>query len=144
MAERWWQANSALPRRTKLLILAVVARGLSRGALTERVESLLQEKYDLSAADFTAPVAHLRGDVLRRCEKALLPLARESTRYEAGAAQQTVREHVQGLYKDSRGNPVLVNDVTAEIDDGRIVDVYMHQGGRRMSVSEGGERPQPD
>jgi hypothetical protein len=48
------------------------------------------------------------------------------------------------LSEESRGTPVLVNDVTSETDDVRVVDVYMHQGGRRMSVSEGVERPQPD
>ncbi len=48
------------------------------------------------------------------------------------------------LSEESRGNPVLVNDVTEESDDSRIVDVYMHQGGRQMSVSEGVERPTPE
>jgi hypothetical protein len=48
------------------------------------------------------------------------------------------------LSEESRGNPVLVNDVTEETEDARVVDVYMHQGGRRMSVSEGVERPRPD
>jgi len=48
------------------------------------------------------------------------------------------------LSSDSRGNPVLVNDITSETDETRIVDVYMHQGGRRMSVSEGVEQPLPD
>ncbi len=48
------------------------------------------------------------------------------------------------LSEESRGNPVLVNDVTDRTDDLRIVDVYMHQGGRQMSVSEGVERPRPD
>jgi hypothetical protein len=47
------------------------------------------------------------------------------------------------LSGESGGQPVLVNDVTAETDDGRIVDVYMHQGGRRRSVSEDVERPSP-
>jgi hypothetical protein len=47
------------------------------------------------------------------------------------------------LSEASRGNPVLVNDVTAASGDTRTVDVYMHQGGRRRSVSEGVERPHP-
>jgi hypothetical protein len=50
----------------------------------------------------------------------------------------------EALSEDSRGNPVLVNDVTERTEDARIVDVYMHQGGRRMSASEGVERPPPD
>ena len=47
------------------------------------------------------------------------------------------------LSGESRGQPVLVNDITTETDEGRIVDVYMHQGGRQMSVSEGVTRPSP-
>lgn len=37
--------------------------------------------------------------------------------------------------------PVLVNDVTGQTDEQRIVDVYMHQGGKERSVSKGVERP---
>lgn len=48
------------------------------------------------------------------------------------------------LSEDSRGNPVLVNDVTDKTEDTRIVDVYMHRGGRQMSVSEDVERPRQD
>lgn len=44
------------------------------------------------------------------------------------------------LSEDSR-EPVLVNDVTDQTDEHRIVDVYMHQGGQERSVSEGVERP---
>ena len=49
----------------------------------------------------------------------------------------------ENLSGESRGRPVLVNDTTAETDEGRIVDVYMHQGGQRRSVSEGVPRPSP-
>lgn len=48
------------------------------------------------------------------------------------------------LSEDSRGTPVLVNDVAEQTGDTRTVDVYIHQDGRRMSVSEGVERPRPD
>jgi len=48
------------------------------------------------------------------------------------------------LSEESRGNPVLVNDVKDKTEDARIVDVYMHRGGRQMSVSEGVERPRQD
>lgn len=37
--------------------------------------------------------------------------------------------------------PVLVNDVTDQTDEQRIVDVYMHQGGQERSASKGVERP---
>lgn len=48
------------------------------------------------------------------------------------------------LSAESGGAPVLVNDVAEQTGDTRIVDVYMHQGGRQVSVSEGVERPLPD
>jgi hypothetical protein len=50
----------------------------------------------------------------------------------------------ESLSEESGGAPVLVNDVAKQTDETRIVDVYMHQDGRRMSVSEGAERPVPD
>ncbi len=97
VVERWWGEDSALPRRTKLLILAVVAHGLSRRALTARVGELLAEQYDVSETEFKATVEHLRGETLQEQEEALLPLARESIRYEVGHIQQTIRQHVEGL-----------------------------------------------
>lgn len=48
------------------------------------------------------------------------------------------------LSEENRGDPVLVNNVRSETSQGRIVDVYMHQEGRQLSVSKGVERPQPD
>jgi len=54
-----------------------------------------------------------------------------------------VLDLAEKLSAESRGQPVLVNDVTAESDEGRVVDVYMHQGGQRRSVSEGVTRPAP-
>jgi hypothetical protein len=39
---------------------------------------------------------------------------------------------------------VLVNDVVGQGEDTRRVDVYVHRGGRRLSVSEGVERPRPE
>jgi len=54
-----------------------------------------------------------------------------------------VLDLAEKLSAESRGQPVLVNDVTEETDEGRVVNVYMHQGGQRRSVSEGVERPSP-
>jgi len=48
------------------------------------------------------------------------------------------------LSGEVNGAPVLVNDVTGQSEDTRTLDVYMHQGGRRMSVSEGVEKPRAD
>lgn len=40
-------------------------------------------------------------------------------------------------------DPVLVNDVISRSDGTRVVDVYVHRGGRQLSVSEGVEQPHP-
>lgn len=45
------------------------------------------------------------------------------------------------LSAEIQGPPVLVNDVTDQTEETRAVDVYMHQNGRRMGVSEGVEKP---
>jgi len=46
------------------------------------------------------------------------------------------------LSEDAR-EPVLVNDVVSQTEDVRVVDVYVHRSGRRLSVSEGVEQPHP-
>lgn len=51
---------------------------------------------------------------------------------------------IAGQLSEDSAAPVLVNDVKSENRDKRIVDVYMHQGGQRRSVSEGVERPLPE
>jgi hypothetical protein len=78
-------------------VLAVVARGLHVQGLEERAQRLLSERCGVPARDFEAVVDHLRGDAISDREAALLRLARESIRYEAGRIQATVREHTRGL-----------------------------------------------
>lgn len=97
MTTQWRREESALSLRTKLLILAVVARGLGCKGLEEQARALLGEHDDVSARDFEAAVNHLRGDALRERATGLLPLARASIRYEAGRIQQTVREYTRDL-----------------------------------------------
>jgi hypothetical protein len=94
---QWVGEESALSLRTKLFVLAVVARGLGARALEERAASLLAERCGVSEQDFEAAVTHLRGDALSDRGAALLRLARESIRYEAGRVQTTVREHTRDL-----------------------------------------------
>jgi AhpD family alkylhydroperoxidase len=92
MTVRWLTQDSALPLRTKLLVLAVVARGLGDERLEERAEMLLAERCAVSTEAFEAAVSHRRGDAVRSLDEALLPLARASIRYEAGQVQRTVRD----------------------------------------------------
>lgn len=71
----------------------------------------------------------------------------ERTREMVGRAVFRVKDSLaaaRSLARDlstETGAPVLVNDVTAQNDDTRTVDVYMHQDGREVSVSEDVERP---
>ncbi len=97
IATQWIDRETALPLRTKLFILAVVARGLHSTALEERAGTLLGECCDVSTDEFEAVVDHLRGSVVTDHEAALLRLARESIRYEAGRIQTTVREYTGDL-----------------------------------------------
>jgi alkylhydroperoxidase family enzyme len=97
MVAQWTRDESALPLRTKLLVLAVVARGLHCGALETRAVDLLVGRCELARRDATSAVSHLRGTILDDREAALLRLARESIRYEAGRIQATVRERTQPL-----------------------------------------------
>lgn len=97
LTNRWLQVNHALPLRTKLLILGVVGRALSRDDLHVRVSELLSKRCGLSNETVEAAVGHLRGDALSDEETALLQLARESVRYEPQRLQPTVREYVENL-----------------------------------------------
>jgi AhpD family alkylhydroperoxidase len=94
---QWTQDESALPLRTKLLILAVVARGLHCGVLETRAADLLVGRCGLARRDVESAVSHLRGTAVDDRDAALLRLARESIRYEAGRIQTTVRERTQSL-----------------------------------------------
>lgn len=96
----WLQKDSALPHRTKLLILAVVARGLSSEELVDRCCTLLPEVCEMPEPVFQDAVAHLRSEAISDAESKLLELARASIRYEAGRIQQTVRKHTRSLSRD--------------------------------------------
>jgi AhpD family alkylhydroperoxidase len=89
---RWLTGESALPLRTKLLMLAVVARGLDGHALLDTVRDLLSDQCGASNEVLDTAVTHLRGDAVTALEADLLPLARASIRYAAGDVQQMVRE----------------------------------------------------
>jgi len=94
---RWTDEESALPLRTKLLALAVVARGLGAAALEERARTLLSDRFGLPADALTAAVKHLRGPAAEDSGTGLLHLARASTRYEASSIQRMVPEHTREL-----------------------------------------------
>jgi len=53
-------------------------------------------------------------------------------------------DRAAALSEASDGPPVLVNHITDQTSDTRVVDVYMYRNGRQMSVSSGVEKPRPD
>jgi len=97
ITRRWTEEESALSLRTKLLMLAVVARGLGGRALEERARTLLADRFGVSTDALTAAVKHLRGPAVEGPGAGLLRLARASTRYEAHSIQQMVPEHTREL-----------------------------------------------
>lgn len=88
---------SALPVRTKLLILTVIARGVGSHRIERRARSLLRDRFGIRKEALKTAVKHLRGEAVGRKTTPLLRLARASTRYDAAHIQQTVRDHVGGL-----------------------------------------------
>lgn len=97
LTDHWLENHPALSLRTKLLILAVVARALSQDNLTDRVRRLLSERCGLSHDAVETAVTHFRGDALSDRDAGLLRLARESVRYEPQRLQSLVPEHVANL-----------------------------------------------
>lgn len=93
----WFEEESALSRRTKLLILAVVAQGLSCDELLERACGLLPADCEISETEFRTVVAHLQGDTVTDEEAQFLELARESIRYETSPFQRTTRGKTKAL-----------------------------------------------
>ena len=97
IVNQWRRDESALSLRAKLLILAVVARGLHCGELETRATDLLVGRCGMARRDVESAVSNLRGTAVDDRDAALLRLARESIRYEAGRIQTTVRERTQSL-----------------------------------------------
>ena len=94
LAEMW--TSSHLTRRCKLLMLAVIARGLGcELCLLEIIEALEQEGLNESA--FAEVLAHLDAPQLDPIERLLVPFARETIWYEPALLQRrarTLRPHL--------------------------------------------------
>ncbi|HKZ03908.1 MAG TPA: hypothetical protein VJU81_00435 [Methylomirabilota bacterium] len=95
--EAMW-ASPVLARRCKLLIFAVVARGLDCEACgPEIVEALRKE--GLSDAAIAEVLTHLDGPDLDRVERQVVSFARETIWYEPAVIQRrarALREHLTG------------------------------------------------
>lgn len=95
MTEQWLASEQSFSTRIKLLMLAVVARGLSATALEEHLQAHLQEEYDLSEERFETAINHLGGTAVEEEEKRLLRLARASIRYDFGPIKRIAWECTQ-------------------------------------------------
>lgn len=93
----WVDESSVLALRSKLLILAVVAQGLSCEDLVDRVRALLLSECEILESEFRTVVTHLQGETITEEEERFLKVARESIRYETCPFQRTIREETMDL-----------------------------------------------
>jgi alkylhydroperoxidase family enzyme len=89
-------ASTILPLRTKMLILAVVARALGCRHGEEEARALLAQD-GFGTADVDEVLATLGSSKLDAHERRLVPFARETVRYQAAAIQTRVRDVVDGF-----------------------------------------------
>jgi AhpD family alkylhydroperoxidase len=87
--EGMWQSGH-LTRRCKLLILAVIARGLSCSHCAEDLAPALAAE-GLDGAALEAILTHLAGPELDEVERVLVPFARETIWYEPARIQRRAR-----------------------------------------------------
>lgn len=100
LTQKWLRPDGALALRPKLLMLAVVARGLHVTFLEKRAYTLLAERTSTPRAEAKALVDHLGDGQGSSAESSLLQLARAAIRYEAGHIQRATRRHTQDLSRD--------------------------------------------
>jgi AhpD family alkylhydroperoxidase len=92
-------ASSILPRRTKLLMMAVVGRALGCGPSERAVRDGLAAE-GLTSADVDGILANLGSEKLDRRDALLVPFARETVRYQTGPIQRRTRELARELPTD--------------------------------------------
>jgi len=100
LANEWLHGTYALSLRVRLLMLAVVARGLGCGGLESTAKALVEDRSDFSQGEVEHAVNHLGGTVLPEAKAQLLELARASIRYDVDHIQRAARRHTKGLSRD--------------------------------------------
>lgn len=91
--------SSLLPRRTKLLVVAVVARTLSCPCSLDESARLLAEE-GMEREQLDSVLAHLSGPELDAVEQQLVPFARETVWYEPAQIQRRGRELLRTLSRE--------------------------------------------
>jgi AhpD family alkylhydroperoxidase len=92
-------ASPVLPRRTKLLMLAVIGRALGCDHSEDEARTGLAGD-GLAPDDVDEILANLGSPKLDRRDALLVPFARETVRYQTGAIQRLTRELAQELPTD--------------------------------------------
>ncbi|HYV56503.1 MAG TPA: carboxymuconolactone decarboxylase family protein [Candidatus Nitrosopolaris sp.] len=95
MVDGAW-TSPVLPRRTRALLLAVVARALGCAYSEGEARRLLAAE-GLAAADVDEILTHLGSPRLDPREARLVPFARETVRYQPAAIQRRAREACEAL-----------------------------------------------
>jgi alkylhydroperoxidase family enzyme len=121
-------ASAVLPRRTKLLMFAVIGRALGCGySEAEARHGLEDEGLDGTAIDDI--VANLGSPILDRRDALLVPFARETVRYNVGALQR-------------RTHALAAELTTEEVIESVGIASLANSLGRLSVLLEGGDRGQ--
>jgi len=102
--EEMW-ASPHLTRRCKLLMLAVVARGLACEACAPEVSEALRQE-GVTEATVTQVLTHLDAPALDPVERLLVPFARETIWYEPAPMQRRTR-----LLREQLSGPQLIEAI---------------------------------
>lgn len=97
LVDEWLDERRPLSVQTKLLMLAVVARGVAADALLAHLRTRLVEEGDLSSDAFEKAINHLGGAALDDRVEPLLQLARSSIRYDFGPIKRVAKDCTQDL-----------------------------------------------
>jgi alkylhydroperoxidase family enzyme len=94
--DQWLAADRPLSVRTKLLMLAVVARGTAAADLEAHLKAHLDDEHDVGPDAFEAAVDHLGGAAVDDEVEPLLRFARASIRYDFGPIKRIAHDCTRG------------------------------------------------
>jgi hypothetical protein len=107
--DQWLDEDRPLSVQTKLLMLAVVARGVAAEELEAHLRTRLDEQFGLAPDALDDAVDHLGGVAVDDRVEPLLRLARSSIRYDFGPIKRVAWECTQDL--DRRGTLEVISSV---------------------------------
>jgi len=90
IVNRCWETHG-LQQRTKGMMTAIVAQALSCSLAVSECREVVESE-GLSTADFDQILSHLTSDKMSAAETRLVPVARETIRYQTRTIQTRIRE----------------------------------------------------